>query len=459
MMTRALIFLALSSGASPALATPAPLGYSARQEPERQSLERLLEETELERTKRLQALRPQVTAIIATIDEVKSRGKTATTDSKKRELIALGPDAQPLLIPFLNPGTGETITPGSRTRARIVAEVMHDVPYLGVTDALLNEVRTGTRLSRMGALYALRTTQEPERALKALIPVIDTLNAGSPGGAEDDITSFRGEEIYTTIACFDCPESSQFLSRELGGRSADRRRMALEGIRYAPPESGGPQILALIESDRAALLAGSIADYYSANYGLLESSDHADGVASLVLHGEISNEARQQLLDVLRLSDTKLSSTHKRRIEKAFADAAHPDVRRGALMLLARNGSRGPKRELLEPFEDRMERGRNVAMVLRERAQLLHDIGDWSGAVKDWRDVMKLQGEGRNIGSDTIVFVGIAKSLARQKKFREAADYLGSSPLSLDALRSLATDRDFREMAESKYADAFHLKE
>lgn len=474
MMIRALIPIALAGAASHALASPpsepsatpfAPALSAFSQESDRQSLERLLEEIKLKRTQRLQALRPEVIAIIASIDEVKSRGKTATSDSKKRELIALGPDAQPLLIQFLNPGTGETVTPGSRTRARVVAEVMHDVPYRGVTDALLDEVRTGTALSRAGALYALRTTEEPERALAVLIPLIDNLGSRAedapgegPAGGDGDLGE-RGDDIYTAIACLDSPAASQFLAKEISGRNADRRRMALEGIRYAPTKSGAPQILLLMASDSAASLAGSIAGYYSANESLLAESDHIDGVTALALSREISNDARRNLFDILRLADSKLSSTHKRRIEKAFSDAADPEVRRGALMLLARNGDRGSKRSILDPFQERIERDRNVAMILRERAQVLHDIGDWSGAVKDWRDVMKLQQAGRNIGSDTIVFVGIAKSLARQRKFREASEYLGSSPLSLDALRALATDRDFREMAESKYADAFHLRE
>lgn len=482
MMTCALIPFALAGALSPALgptlglppasplgvpcAVPMPAsGAALIQESDRQSLERLLEEIRLERTKRLQALRPQVTAIIASIDEVKSRGKTATTDSKKRELIALGPDAQPLLIPFLNPGTGEAVTPGSRTRARIVAEVMHDVPYKGVTDALLDEVRTGTGLSRAGALYALRATEEPERALRVLIPLIDTLSSrssdasGDGDGGNKSGLGDRGDGIYTTIACFGCPEASQFLAKEINGRNEDRRRMALEGIRYAPTQSGGPQILLLMASDNAAPLADSIADYYAANEPLLEESDHVEGLTALALSEDISDDVRQSIFKILRLSDAKLSSTHRRRIEKAFSDAAHPEVRRGALMLLARNGDRGSKRTLMDPFQERIDRDRNVAMVLRERAQVLHDIGEWSDAVKDWRLVMKLQQAGRNTGSDTIVFVGIAKSLARQRKFREAADYLGSSPLSLDALRALATDRDFLEMADSKYADAFHLEE
>ena len=65
------------------------------------------------------------------------------------------------------------------------------------------------------------------------------------------------------------------------------------------------------------------------------------------------------------------------------------------------------------------------------------------------------KGSSRNRNKE--LFIGIAQTLARQKKYREAKQYLEDAPISLKELQSLSTRRDFRGMMETRYADAFHL--
>ena len=124
-----------------------------------------------------------------------------------------------------------------------------------------------------------------------------------------------------------------------------------------------------------------------------------------------------------------MSTAAKRKLEKDYGDASSSDLRRAALLLLARNKDRSAKRDLLEPFEEQIAAGgRMVAFAYRNRAELHHSIGDWSAAVKDWRSAMKTSKALRLRGDERRQQVGIAKSLARMKKYREAAEYLGTPP-------------------------------
>ena len=98
-----------------------------------------------------------------------------------------------------------------------------------------------------------------------------------------------------------------------------------------------------------------------------------------------------------------------------------------------------------------------MAFAYRNRAELNHSIGDWSAAVKDWRSAMKTSKALRLRGDERRQQVGIAKSLARMKKYREAAEYLKDSPLTLRELQELGRDRDFRDMLDSKWGQVFRL--
>jgi tetratricopeptide (TPR) repeat protein len=173
---------------------------------------------------------------------------------------------------------------------------------------------------------------------------------------------------------------------------------------------------------------------------------------------ETSSEDRIELFDILRETDAKVGTPVKRKIDD-YTNFARSDVRSAALKLLARMKDRSARKELLSELG---EPGGDQAFYLiqfsMDRARLLHQIGDYGGAVKDWRQALQLsQSSARNTRNAKEMFIGIAQSLARQKKFREAKQYLEDAPISLRELQALSTQRDFRKMMESRYRDAFHL--
>lgn len=458
------------------LASLAPLAPALAQDggPSRHSLEDLLEEVRRARSRAEAELRPQVAEIMSALDETSAKRQSAVVKRHEQDLADLGDAALPLLVQYLDPGG--TSSSGTRLRARVTADVLAAAPSIGVTDALLAEATGGSLPARRNALIALRTTPEPNRVLPALVTYARSSSA-SAGSSEtgdaldriDDLVNGDGEAeqpaggnaltaCYQTIAAFGVPGSARFLTEELTSGNRDRQRLALGALAFGPREAVTGQVGQLLESDAATALAEPLAAFLLENDELLEDDDLAKSTVSLALREELGRDSRIAFFNVLRLSDAKISSTSKKRLERNFAEASYPDLRRSALLLLARNKDRSAKRTLLEDFEARIAAGRNLDRVFRDRAQTFHEIGDWSAAVKDWRAAMKIQKNTRfGSSSDGREHVGIAKSLARMKKYKEAAQYLKESPLSLRERQQLATDRDFRAMLQSKYGSVFKL--
>lgn len=447
------LLLALVLAPAPAPPGPSPAWASAQAD--RRSLEELLEEARRARARREAELQPQVVAVMATLDETQATRPTATTDAAKRELLGLGEDALPLLIPFLDPG-GES-TAGSRMRARIVGEVLHDLPSLGVTAALLELAVGGGPVAQRHALYALRTTPEPERVFEPLA----TFTKGIRTDRGDDQERYAALQLKAnalkTIAALGTEASRAFLDGILSGGDAEDQRLALAALGEGPLDEVRGQLITLLRSPTAVALAGPVGSFLTERDELLDDEELAEAAMALALEPSIDAESRVALLDTVRLTDADVSSTHRRRLEKDYAEASLPEVRTAALQLLARHGSRSAKRALLDGFDERLAGTRNLDWAYRDRALVYHAIGDWSAAVKDWRMAMKHQQDNRFRQADGTEQVGIARSLARMGKFREAAEYLSSSPLSLADLQALARERDFREMRESKYAEVFRL--
>ena len=221
-------------------------------------------------------------------------------------------------------------------------------------------------------------------------------------------------------------------------------------------ETSAGVVLQLLSTPAAPGLAPELAAFYDRNSELMDELDHSRALGGVAVDPETSSEARVELFDLLRSTDAKVGTRVKRKIDD-YTNFARSDVRTAALMLLARMKDRGARKALLEQIGEPDEQlPYFIVQKATERAQLLHDIGDYSASVKEWRRAIEAsKGSSRNRNKE--LFIGIAQTLARQKKYREAKQYLEDAPISLKELQSLSTRRDFRGMMETRYADAFHL--
>lgn len=473
------------------------------------SLEDLLEDVERQHQQRLGRVKEVVASIVAQLDALDADEDTATAQAHGAALGDLCPDALVALVPYLDPdhgppGSGDeeeraVSSSGPRVRSLVVAEVLRSHPSRSVTDLLLARLADGNRRTKLRVMAVLETTPEPERVLPplaalALGPERATEVLGRPanivlpgatpmesrppvpegtgGDAQDEpepepdsieaeIEAELQAAAMRCIVSLESPLVRPFFRKVLEG--GDRGSVAPLLDALAAGDGGGrgaAVVRDFMETEPASGHARALAQYYAAHEELLQEREHAEAIVGLALRPALDGSDRVALFDLIRITDTDISPAQKRVLEQRFSSKKSPAISKlAAAMLLARNGDRGSRRDLLRPFDERLRDGNNLATIYQERARLNYDIGQWSDAVKDWREVLRRSQARRGRAVGNAPYVGLARALARLRKFRDAAETLDSSPLSLDQLRRLAEERDFREMVETRYRNAFHLEE
>lgn len=435
------------------LASGSPASSPSAGTQERRSLEDILKDIEVERARFEAETSPKVASIMEQLDALRAATRTASVRSRKRELVALGPDAAPLLVAYLDPGTPPVA--GGLTRAEVTSEVLAGFASSVVTDDLVKMARTGGVHGRKNALRSLESCPEPQRATGAIISIAS--GKQTAGISKEDAEEVR-IAAFGTLAAFGTPESMAFIQETLTGGNLERASAALMALSAAPVESSAETVLGLLADPEAHRLAAAIASYYGVHEFLLEDFDHARQVGQVAVMAETSESVRIALFDLLRLNDSKVGTPVKRKIE-TFTEASRSDVRLAAHKLLARMKDKRSRKAVLAEFDARVKEGRDVIAAHTDRALILHELGDWNGAVKDWRAVMKEMAQNRLQRRRKEPYIGIARSLARMKKYREAAEYLESAPISLAELQGLAAHRDFAGMLETKYGETFHVND
>ncbi|MEM8712538.1 MAG: hypothetical protein AAGG01_16410, partial [Planctomycetota bacterium] len=357
---------------------------------------------------------------------------------------------------FLDPGA--KVTRKTVFRSQLLAGFLREHPDATTTDRLLALIRSGSLHGRIGALEALETTTEHAR-------VSPTLIALASGEHLRDLSKPDQETVrraaFCTLAMREGQAAKAFIAKALRSQDPSLCAGALSAMAEAPPESTAGDVLAFLqglegkESVEAAL-AGAVADYYEVHADLLSDVDHARALGAVAVVPNLPSEPRTRMFDVLRVTDAKVGTKIKRAAE-TFADASRPDLRMAARLFLARLKDRGAKRDLLEPFDDEIKRNKKSIAAHSDRAKIYHEIGEYGAAERDWRFVMEQMAEDDLTRSRKEPFIGIARALARLKKYREAASYLSQGPISVDELKELGHERDFQAMRKTRYGDIFQF--
>lgn len=451
----------VSFGAGPGQEGPSgsPSGSPSGDEPsspKRRSLEALLREVRLEHTRAAVALRPKVAELVKEIDGLRASRAGRESRTKLEALERLGRPALELIVGFLDPG--KKVTRKTVFRAQLLAGFLREHPDATTTDRLLALVRSGSLHGRLGALEALETTTEHGR-------VSPTLIALASGEHLDDLSKSDRESVrraaFCTLAMREGPTAKTFIAQALRSQDPNLCAGALSAMAEAPAESTAADVLAFLqgleEKDSVdPALASAIADYYEVHADLLIDVDHARALGAVVVIPELPSEPRTRIFDALRVTDAKVGTKVKRAAEP-FADMSRPELRMAARLFLARLKDRGAKRDLLDPFDDEIKRNKNSIAAHSDRAKIYHAIGEYGAAERDWRFVMEQMAKDDLTRSRKEPFIGIARALARLKKYREAASYLSQGPISVDELKALGKERDFLAMAETRYGDIFQF--
>jgi hypothetical protein len=106
-------------------------------------------------------LSAQVRESVARMDAQPSGSRGNETERALNELVALGPDATPLLLPYLDPGANAT--DHDRARATRCAQALSRMDTTPITEKLLGMLPSATDEGKKNALLVLETTRERAR--------------------------------------------------------------------------------------------------------------------------------------------------------------------------------------------------------------------------------------------------------------------------------------------------------
>jgi tetratricopeptide (TPR) repeat protein len=302
--------------------------------------------------------------------------------------------------------------------------------------------QSGSVDGRLNAIHVLGMSTEPERAG----PVLVGIYRGN-----------FGELRQAALAA---------LAR-LGGDSNDK--ILEEALVDAKPEVVSATLSALAESKKSSMAARVLKILAATNEALVhqdkliayyravpEVVDKATLLGLIRLAGEnsASTEQRQKMLDFLPLFAEKFDPESKKEL-RFLAESPAPELREGALVVLVLVGDRNARKDLLEPYDQLVDRNKMWANSYTSRADVLYKIQDYREAVNDYKKAIQLSADDLRTRQDS-AYIGLAKSYAMQGKIKDAGTTLEKAPLTAKQLAALKKDPAFAKLVEHpKYKDLF----
>lgn len=428
------------------LAIPAAAGAPAaggQDRDARESLQSLLLRLRHQRDLILGAMQGEVTARIEDLEGHATARDLEGMDAARAKLVQLGPEAAPLLVEHIDPGTSPTDP--QRLRAMAIAQVLAELQARSITTKLLEVVQGGSLEGRQNAIRVLATSPEPERAAPALIGIY---RGGLP--------ELRGPAL-AALARIGGAASKSALEEALGDARPEVVRAALEALAQAKNAGLANRVLRITATPGDAFrVLDPLLAWYRA---VAEHVETAHVVALVKLAGDPSAPAseRARVLEVLpRFADDFDSDIRKSL--RSIAESPAREMREGALVVLVLSGDKNARRDLLQEFDERISRNEGYAAAYEERGNVYYRIGDYNEAVKDFRHAIKLSADDLRARQDT-AYVGLAKSYARWGKLKEAAQALEKAPLTRQQLADLKTEPAFAKLVENaKFREIFELR-
>jgi len=404
-----------------------------------ESLQATLARLRKERSALAARLKTDLVPILARIETLFTEQRKREAAQVHEELVALGPDVAPLLIPSIDPGADAD--DARAFRAEQVAEALADLGSPAVTDALLALLESGSKAGKRNALVALSGSSDVERVSPPLAEFFrTTMDAELKPAALEAVTKLGGPTANALIGDALLTDETAVIS------------VALDAIVRDKNAACAPHVLAFIEGTQARSHVPAILDYYVA-VDEMRSEENLLALVGLANRSTTYSASKVRILETMLRFDLDKDRQLKKAIEP-LATIGSEEVRTAALTLLARNGDKGARRDLLKPFDNRINRQKDFAKAYIERADVYYKIGDYRRAIRDYEEANDLNGE-RNRKLEP--YIGLARCFALSGKFKEAADALDKAPISIQQLHELADDPDFAEFRASRYVSAFHL--
>jgi tetratricopeptide (TPR) repeat protein len=207
--------------------------------------------------------------------------------------------------------------------------------------------------------------------------------------------------------------------------------------------------------ERAGPNVPGLLRYYEACPKLLVGS-HIDALIDLASTAATRTDDRAAILDILGRHPDEVDDDDRKRIRR-ISGAPAQELHEAALVCLSILGDRSARRELLDPYDDRLEKNKNWAKSYESRAYILYRIGDYREAIRDYKRALELMAVDQRTRQEE-AHIGLARCYALSGKLREAAQTLVDAPMTAAEVAALGDDPDFAELrASSRYGDIFNV--
>jgi tetratricopeptide (TPR) repeat protein len=430
---------------------PAPIPVSAlptasllvEDSDENLSLEALLAHYRERREALFQEMRAEVQTVVAEMESAYELDRRERLLKLRGRLLKLGAEATPLFVEQLDPGTdAEAPAVG---RARQMALVMRELSTRSVSVGLIGIFTGGSREGQRNALTALSGSDDPERVGPVLRDAFSDASTRKRGDLITAIANLGGEDNFAFIGEILTHQDSKIVTAALGALTESRC------------EAAAPRVLDLLhDTVTAAAYVPEIVAYYRACHEVLDTQHIADLVR--FASGLRNNSGMAaEVLKLVSEHEGAWNSKVKKDL-KELAESTRGSLQQAARICLARAGDRGAKRDLLNDFDEAIERNGRIASNWYKRGEIKYQIADYKGALKDFQQARKTSEE--YLRTDSDIYIGMARCHAQLGKPKDAAATLEAGGLSITQLRLLAQEPVFAELAaDPKLRKVFRLKE
>jgi len=397
------------------------------------ALEDLLRQARATAGARAQALEPSLRDLAARVEGYKPSQSKELAEART-ELLRLGREVAALLVPYLEPGARDD--DGTRRRAQLVRDVLHELRSRAALDGLLALARTGSLTARRHALHVLGTCEERPLALATLLAAARDALPAIRAAALGALAELGGDEAVAAVRA------------GLADPEAEVLRAVLSALAESPDTSSAAQVAALLAEPRAQGAARECLAYYS-THRELASALVCQRLLALCAQPQVESGARLAILDTLP-SFRPLWSAELRKVAEPLLASDDAKLRVEAQVCLARLGDKVARKDLKREADDAVQRNPSWAQAWTARARLLLRLEEFDSAQRDFKKALELyEKSNRNLGEEREARIGLARAYALDKRLKDAGATLEQAGLTPDELRKLSQDPDFAELAAS----------
>jgi tetratricopeptide (TPR) repeat protein len=381
-------------------------------------------------------LAPRVEELVGKLAQGRSASETKKIFS---DLDALGGEAAPLVVPYLDPGANAK--PEKERQAQEVTAWLIHAQNPGLFEEFVRLVQAASPTGRVNALQVLAHEPDAPRAAAFLRQLYSSVNG-----------ALRAACVHALAA--QAP-GDPLLVQALGDTHPEVLAAALRALRGEPRKKPRPEVVALLaDSNRGADVLNELVDYCCFPGQELEEETVLT-LVSFACRADLAVDARLKVLDGLPRFGLALTNRLRKELEPLLT-STDSAIREAALIALVLLKDGRARRDLMKFYDDQVDQNPAWALAYQRRAEIELRIGEYRDAVRDYLDAIRLHKDSAKLAGNRDLWVNLARAYVKDNKLKQAADTLEEFGLNSDLRRSLKADPDFQPLVEhSKYKSLF----